>query len=399
MLTRFQLQRTQNNMKLFNILLTFLLVSLTFTPSLKAEQLSPEVQKQVDQFFKFAKKEVPKEQKEILKTLLEVLSLNLPESVEITWPLTEVPHLIRLMAKIGPLTKLFTLKKDLQLPKELRLRSKKEIREEMRKIRNLMMEFDTVEVTLSNDIQGYGNKLREGSIYYFGQRKVIVNWDVMYSKVGVSGVSYMFTHEFLGALGYPDFNYEYTLALIFDGITKDFELDLDAVTVDPSTILSAEGGATGVGGGGDEISIFLKTELVRLLPELKATAKVLDAEGDSQISKALNKVKNTSFEDLLNIIQTARVESVDDSEFPIEQEKLFLLKRNCSSFEFSEITQEYYLEIKASCVLRLELMLEPPYLNPNNPEHVKVISSNKIQAKFIMIMIIAEMIELKTLAP
>lgn len=132
----------------------------------------------------------------------------------------------------------------------------------------------------------YGSGVRTGSVYLTEEKTIIFNL-VRYKAVDNQtqgadmGLALNMLHEFLGALGYPDENYEIT-SFVYLNVQADYFGDEVVSSVQESFVsaikdtqmrklnirseLTARGGASGVGGGGDSVLIPLKSfSLVLLL--------------------------------------------------------------------------------------------------------------------------------------
>lgn len=140
--------------------------------------------------------------------------------------------------------------------------------------KKLLADLDTVEWRTFNlgFFAGSGGK-RQTSIYLVEQRMVAVSTYALENLVGQPIPLWEWAlHEALGALGYPDENYELTTSLHF--LVKSSTLDtiqrislveesFSAISIRTTNqIYSSEGGTTIIGGGGDAPIITFKTQLL-----------------------------------------------------------------------------------------------------------------------------------------
>jgi hypothetical protein len=144
----------------------------------------------------------------------------------------------------------------------------------MMDVEKLLADLETVEWrTFSlGFFAGSGGK-RQTSIYLVEQRMVAVSTYALDNLVGQPIPLWEWAlHEALGALGYPDENYELTTSLHF--LVKNNTLEtsqrinfveesFSAISIRTTNqIYSSEGGTTIIGGGGDAPIITFKTQLL-----------------------------------------------------------------------------------------------------------------------------------------
>lgn len=137
-----------------------------------------------------------------------------------------------------------------------------------------------------------GSQTRRGSVYLSRERAVILNL-VSFEDVAPSdlqGSSIMVLHEFMGALGFPDQNYEVSLTLYFashlhhmPSIRAKFPVLEDALRehlkrsrpLDENIRFKLAGGVSGVGGGGEPTPVEVKMQLLLMLLQLDGAAPAL----------------------------------------------------------------------------------------------------------------------------
>lgn len=116
-----------------------------------------------------------------------------------------------------------------------------------------------------------GSGTRKGSIYFKEEQTIIFNSKELLSHQK-SGPALNMLHEFLGALGYSDQNYEITSYLYSVVHVESFGIETvktvkkaaiqhlknSPLVKDNINFSASEGGISGVGGGGDPEIVFLK---------------------------------------------------------------------------------------------------------------------------------------------
>lgn len=125
-----------------------------------------------------------------------------------------------------------------------------------------------------------GSGVREGSVYYAVEKTIIFNANVL-NQSSDRNSALNIVHEFLGALGYPDENYEIT-SYMYSKIQQDQFFSAASVSRIENSLIdflrnqkkrrqniqfAAEGGSSGVGGGGDPEIIFLKAAMLNMFLE------------------------------------------------------------------------------------------------------------------------------------
>lgn len=118
-----------------------------------------------------------------------------------------------------------------------------------------------------------GSGSRPGSVYFVEEKVIVLNTIELWRREGTFGGSLTVLHEILGALGYPDENYEiFTYLLLtrtpigiepstIESVNRDLELHLrdnSRRLVTPVYRETEGGGISGVGGGGEPEVISLK---------------------------------------------------------------------------------------------------------------------------------------------
>lgn len=162
-------------------------------------------------------------------------------------------------------------------------------------IEKLISEVDEVNVyanTSNKAVVGSGTRL--GSVNFTEQRMALINTSLlqeltrpqgqMNTIATAVGSETVIIHEFLGALGYPDDNYEISTLLFMRTFPQDYgtavldqtEKSLaDHLSKNPrrtkNTTFSTEGGgtSTGIGGGGDPASVAMKLVALSTLAQQK----------------------------------------------------------------------------------------------------------------------------------
>jgi len=125
-----------------------------------------------------------------------------------------------------------------------------------------------------------GSGTRKGSVYFTKEKLIVFNSKELFAHDLFAQAALNMLHEFFGALGYPDKNYE--LSTYFYAVlhVKSFGEETLAA-IEKATLKhvknnphvaeniiyarSGEGGISGVGGGGDPESAFLKALLVNFV--------------------------------------------------------------------------------------------------------------------------------------
>ena len=145
----------------------------------------------------------------------------------------------------------------------------------------LKKEWSNVDIWFNHShkaILGSGNRI--GSIYLVEQKVVILNYSLFDELTRGNRISLpinasfdlIHTHEFLGALGYPDDNYEISLYIRMRDFPNDYQPLFPAVESALTAHLEKNqrrvqnvrfqladaGSSTGVGGGGDPASAVVK---------------------------------------------------------------------------------------------------------------------------------------------
>lgn len=124
-----------------------------------------------------------------------------------------------------------------------------------------------------------GSGSRQGSVYFTRERIIVFNHERLVRLADTPEISLLLLHEILGALGYPDENYELTSVIYAQAQTSYFgaenvsimreELGIALSTeqrrIENITTVSREGGVSGVGGGGDPESALIKAFAVAVL--------------------------------------------------------------------------------------------------------------------------------------
>lgn len=162
----------------------------------------------------------------------------------------------------------------------------------------LLSEIDQVSVYINptnRAIIGSGNRI--GGVYFNEEKKVIINLSLLNILTGAStrtamsliGSEVLLIHEFLGALGYPDENYEISSHLYMRSAHWDYgnnlieasekmlvnhleknskrleNISFDGELKVGPLALAGNGSSTGVGGGGDPASAAIKMLLFSML--------------------------------------------------------------------------------------------------------------------------------------
>jgi len=145
-------------------------------------------------------------------------------------------------------------------------------------LRKLRREIQTVKILIVNfgaQAVGVGKfTMRLGSVYFSETKSLYLNQNVLFSEARAWP---MLIHEFLGALGYNDENYQLSSLILSENPRKNlqpFQIannDLgNRLVVNPSQKLHnlgkgnalKSGGTTVIGGGGDEIMLAAKVYMI-----------------------------------------------------------------------------------------------------------------------------------------
>ncbi len=308
----------------------------------------------ISSIFVFADESVPNQNDLLTKEMIEFSVRKLPEiqgnylksfyiisqreglspDANLHIPVNEIPDFIKTFAKLPLLFKLYLGEKKLgNIPLE-----------------RLLVEFETVEVTVNFDkaTSGVGNTWRSGAVYFPNEKRVEVNWEIMLSRIAIEGIALLYTHEFFGALGYSDLNYEATLALWFNNLIPEMALDQNLDRPLPS-IIAREGGGSGVGGGGDHISFLLKMKLITNINSFyKIIEMYRDIEGEDRLSKVFKKILSVEESKMYKLIQLTPIESFGGE---VKSKGEYLLDFSlCSKVLYSEITERHFLGINKFCI-------------------------------------------------
>ena len=142
------------------------------------------------------------------------------------------------------------------------------------RVKKLLEDLDTVEWrTFEHGFLGGSGGRRQTSIYIVKDRMVVINMLALQNLVGQQITMYQWAlHEALGALDYPDENYDLTTGLnfIFEGSSLPIQDRINLVSPNFSQIqirttdqvYGREGGTTIIGGGGDAPIIEFKKRLL-----------------------------------------------------------------------------------------------------------------------------------------
>jgi hypothetical protein len=125
-------------------------------------------------------------------------------------------------------------------------------------------------VNISNEAL-VGSGSRKGSVYFRKEHTIVFNSKKLFSHKNSPGTALTMLHEFLGALGYPDQNYEISSYLysaihvasfgedtlsVIEKAESEYLKNSSPMTENITYAMS--GGVTGVGGGGDIEVVLLK---------------------------------------------------------------------------------------------------------------------------------------------
>lgn len=124
-----------------------------------------------------------------------------------------------------------------------------------------------------------GSGSRHGSVYFTKERIIILNRDRILERNDTPENSLLLIHETLGALGYPDENYQLTSLVYAHAQRDEFGLDIvETMRVELGKELETQvrrienvvtrestGGISGVGGGGDPEVAFFKPTMAAML--------------------------------------------------------------------------------------------------------------------------------------
>jgi len=157
-------------------------------------------------------------------------------------------------------------------------------------LRKLSEEIEEIEVyyNTSNEVI-VGSGARVGAVNLTEKKAVVFNSALMdhiymtqghggvFSSIGVEAVM---LHETLGALGYPDDNYEISTHLYMRSMPQDYGAEIIGLSekavesflikeggrrTQNTTFRIGNGGSTGVGGGGDPVSAALKLSTLSMM--------------------------------------------------------------------------------------------------------------------------------------
>lgn len=142
-------------------------------------------------------------------------------------------------------------------------------------LKKLLVEIDEVEWrTFDLGFLGGSGGNRMSSIYMVESKMVVINMYTLQNMVGKPVPVYSWAlHESLGALGYPDENYELSSSISMIANSAAEEINDHLASLDPNFLMvaratsnrhySGDGGSTVVGGGGDMALIELKQQILK----------------------------------------------------------------------------------------------------------------------------------------
>ncbi len=124
-----------------------------------------------------------------------------------------------------------------------------------------------------------GSGSRYGSVYFTKERIIVLNRDRILERNDTPENSLLLIHETLGALGYPDENYQLTSLVYAHAQRPEFgheivetmrvelgkDLQMQPRRLDNVVTLESTGGISGVGGGGDPEVAFFKPTMTAML--------------------------------------------------------------------------------------------------------------------------------------
>lgn len=161
-----------------------------------------------------------------------------------------------------------------------------------------------------------GSGSRHGSVYFTKERIVVFNSLRVWELENSPEIGLLLMHEYLGALGYPDENYQITSLLYAQLQVADFGTEtVSTIQGELVEILKTEarrtqniqfsesGGISGVGGGGDPEIAFLKPAVAWML--------VKNQDYFKQICGT-----NLSIARIVHYVLSMRLETDDAVEYP-----------------------------------------------------------------------------------
>jgi hypothetical protein len=124
-----------------------------------------------------------------------------------------------------------------------------------------------------------GSGSRHGSVYFTKERIIVLNRDRILERNGSPENALLLIHETLGALGYPDENYQLTSLVYAHAQREEFghetveimrvelgkELQTQTRRIENVVSRESTGGISGVGGGGDPEVAFFKPSMTAML--------------------------------------------------------------------------------------------------------------------------------------
>lgn len=137
-----------------------------------------------------------------------------------------------------------------------------------------------------------GSGVRQGSVYFAKEKIIVINQDRIEDLDRSPEKKSLLMHETLGALGYPDENYQLTtfitaksqeelfgretIDLMRRELARDLMIERRRTTNIITTERSGEGGISGVGGGGEpEVAVLKPLMISTLLKNNKAQADLI----------------------------------------------------------------------------------------------------------------------------
>lgn len=191
---------------------------------------------------------------------------------------------------------------------------------------NFLNEVNSVNLILNrSDKAVVGSEVRSGSVYLTESKSILLNISLMSSLTSphertagtAVGSEIALIHEYLGALGYPDDNYELSLYLWMQTFPEYYSpqmlsvmeetlgshlqnngrrLDNIEFQLPDGSILHNSGSSTVVGGGGDPASAAIKNFTLLHLSNNKKRIQQFHGLTDGQYNKLIKFIMTTSVE-------------------------------------------------------------------------------------------------------
>lgn len=227
-------------------------------------------------------------------------------------------------------------------------------------IEQLIEEVDQVRVYANTSNKAVvGSEKRLGSVNFTEQKIALINTSLLQeltrpqgqltSLATAAGTETVILHEFLGALGYPDDNYEISTLLFMRSFPQDYghsvlqqtEKSLaDHLGKFPrrtkNITFSTEGGtSTGIGGGGDPASVAMKLIALSTLAQQKASVMKSYVKDEAE------------YQELIRFINTVKIE-------PLESKVYDSSSQAVPSLENAVIIQEgKYLAVNTALIFQV----------------------------------------------